>query len=585
MIAAPHGIAILDALEGVKSNGQDSWMAQCPCHEDSTASLSITREGDKTLVYCHAGCDTRDVVAASGLTMADLGPRNANGSAPHVDKVYDYRDADGSLISQVVKMLPKDFRQRRADGTPSVKGCKVVPYRLPEIVRADPAAPVFVVEGEKDCDNLAKLGIIATCNAGGAGKWRAVHAEHLKGRHVVVLPDNDDPGRKHAEQVAATLAGIARSVKTVELPGLPEKGDVSDWLAAGGTAAKLLELAAESSDEAAAFPKFTLGELTEKFRTLSPPVIHGFIREGETANFIANPKTGKSWTMYGLAINVVTGSDWLGLFPVSQGRVLLIDNELHPETLAHRIPAVGNALARPFEDYRDGIDTWCLRGNLRSLQQLLVEFRKSVEPRQYKLIIFDAKYRFAAEGTSENDNAAETAVYNLLDQIAAETRSALIVVHHASKGGQSDKRVTDVGAGAGAQSRAADCHMVLREHEDEGIAVLDAAVRSFPPVAPVALRWSFPIWIPDEFADAAKLKGKQTRNEERTAERDKEGIDKIIAVLITGPATASVIRQGTGISKDRCDRLLNKLTADDQIRVEMVKVKGNECREYHVVDG
>jgi hypothetical protein len=94
MIAA-NGVAILDALEGVKSTGQDKWQAQCPCHDDQTASLSITREGDKTLIYCHAGCPTADVVAAVGMTMADLGPRNGNGSAPHIDKIYQYRNGNG----------------------------------------------------------------------------------------------------------------------------------------------------------------------------------------------------------------------------------------------------------------------------------------------------------------------------------------------------------------------------------------------------------------------------------------------------------------------------------------------------------
>lgn len=336
MIASANGISILDALEGVKAAGQDKWQALCPCHDDSTASLSITREGGKTLVYCHAGCPTADVVAAVGMTMADLGSRN--GSAPHIDKVYQYRNGDGSVEFEVLRMIPKDFRQRRADGTPSVKGCKVLIYRLPEILRADPATPVFVVEGEKDCDNLAKLGIIATTNAGGAAqKWKPDHAKHLQDRHVVIIPDNDELGRKHAEQVRDALSGIARSVKVVELPGLSPKGDVSDWIKAGGTAAKLLELAAAvESPEAASFPQFTLDELTEKFRTLSPPVIHGVIREGETGNFIADPKVGKSWAMYALAINVATGTEWLGMFTVSQGRVLIIDNELHPETLGRR---------------------------------------------------------------------------------------------------------------------------------------------------------------------------------------------------------------------------------------------------------
>jgi hypothetical protein len=100
-----------------------------------------------------------------------------------------------------------------------------------------------VVEGEKDADNLARIGVLATCNAGGAGKWTADHAEFLRRRRAIIVPDNDDAGRKHAQQVAQSLNGIAESVRVVELPGLPAKGDASDWLAAGGTKDALKRLA------------------------------------------------------------------------------------------------------------------------------------------------------------------------------------------------------------------------------------------------------------------------------------------------------------------------------------------------------
>jgi hypothetical protein len=123
----------------------------------------------------------------------------------------------------------------------SVKGARVVPYRLPELL-AEPARPVFVAEGEKDCDNLAHIGVLATCNACGAGKWTAEHSAFLRGRQVIVLPDNDEAGGNHANQVARSLQGIAESVRIVELPGLSVKGDASDWIAAGGTEAELKRL-------------------------------------------------------------------------------------------------------------------------------------------------------------------------------------------------------------------------------------------------------------------------------------------------------------------------------------------------------
>ncbi|MGE4001384.1 MAG: toprim domain-containing protein [Planctomycetaceae bacterium] len=108
---------------------------------------------------------------------------------------------------------------------------------------AEQARPVVIAEGEKVCDNLARIGVLATCNAGGADKWTAEHSAFLRGRQVIVLPDNDEAGCNHAQQVAQSLQGIAESVRIVELPGLPSKGDISDWIAAGGTKEELKRLA------------------------------------------------------------------------------------------------------------------------------------------------------------------------------------------------------------------------------------------------------------------------------------------------------------------------------------------------------
>lgn len=175
---------------------------------------------------------------------------NENRPAPrkrfNVVAAYDYFDADGVLQFQVCRLDPKDFRQRRPDGKGgwswSIKGVQPVPYRLPQLL-AQPDAPVFIVEGEKDADNLAALGIVATCNAGGANKWRTELTPYFKGRDVVILPDNDDAGRAHAALVSSKLQGVAASVRVLALPDLPEKGDVSDWLAAGHTADELVAMA------------------------------------------------------------------------------------------------------------------------------------------------------------------------------------------------------------------------------------------------------------------------------------------------------------------------------------------------------
>ena len=121
-------------------------------------------------------------------------------------------------------------------------------FRLPELIAAPKDAIVWIAEGEKDVLALVSLGLVATTNVGGAGKWKPEYSQFLKGRHVVVLPDNDDAGRKHAAQVAQALDGIAAGVKVIELPGVPAKGDVSDWLSDAGDAVKLRGLAAKASD-------------------------------------------------------------------------------------------------------------------------------------------------------------------------------------------------------------------------------------------------------------------------------------------------------------------------------------------------
>jgi hypothetical protein len=169
---------------------------------------------------------------------------------PKVVAVYDYLDEAGVLRYQVVRYAPKTFKQRRPDGNGgwhwNMQGVQRLPYRLPELLAADPTVPVFVPEGEKDVEALRDLGLVATCNPGGAGKWRSEFNGPLRGRHVVGLADNDGKGREHAGEVATSLTGTAASVKVLELPGLPPGGDISDWLAAGGTAGELLRLAAEA---------------------------------------------------------------------------------------------------------------------------------------------------------------------------------------------------------------------------------------------------------------------------------------------------------------------------------------------------
>ncbi len=198
-------------------------------------SLSITEgEGGKILLYCHAGCEYGEIIAA--LDKSKRGGKPEGLGAFVKDIPYSYCDEDGKVIYQAVRKQyehGKRFFQQRPDRNGGwirdLQGVRRVLFRLPELIAADPTATVYIVEGERDVENLRALGLVATCNAMGAGQWRAEYNEHLRSRHVVILPDNDKPGQHHARIVANALTNIAASVKVVALPGLREKGDVSDW--------------------------------------------------------------------------------------------------------------------------------------------------------------------------------------------------------------------------------------------------------------------------------------------------------------------------------------------------------------------
>lgn len=160
---------------------------------------------------------------------------------------YNYKDESGQLLYQAVRYDNKDFSQRRPDGKDGWKwnldGVRRILYRLPELLQANPDNWVFIVEGEKDVDRLYDEGLIATTCPMGAGKWDDSYSEFLNDRSwIAIIPDNDQSGKRHAKQIAESLINVGVRPKIIELPDLPEKGDVSDWLNNGGTKEKLIEL-------------------------------------------------------------------------------------------------------------------------------------------------------------------------------------------------------------------------------------------------------------------------------------------------------------------------------------------------------
>jgi len=240
---------VLDRLEHVADGkGDQQWEARCPAHDDRRSSLSVSVGDDgRVLLHCHAGCEPDAICNALGMQPAALFPskngRRKRRQPAEIVACYNYRDEQSRILYQVCRFKPKDFRQRipKPDGgwQWKVKGVRKVLYRLPEVLAADANTPIILCEGEKDVDRLRKLGLTATCNSGGAGKWLTDYNAAFEGRRVVLLPDNDQPGRDHAQLVARHLHETAAAIKIVELPGLKDHGDISDWLDAGNGLAEL----------------------------------------------------------------------------------------------------------------------------------------------------------------------------------------------------------------------------------------------------------------------------------------------------------------------------------------------------------
>lgn len=250
----PNIHKLLSAAQSLRKIDDESWTCYCPIHEGGGGihnnSLSVLAPADgKIVVNCHNGCDPKEVIYAFGLTWTDCFPPKEIAKS-NITAVYDYRDEDGILRFQVCRLEPgkegraKDFRQRVPDGnggwTWKTKGLRKFPYRLQELAAGKD--PVFIVEGEKQVDYLRSIGLTATCNPGGAGKWAKPYAKHFENRDVVVIPDADEPnpktgkivGAAHAKDVADSLIGVARSIHVIELPGCQPKWGLDDWLQKGG---------------------------------------------------------------------------------------------------------------------------------------------------------------------------------------------------------------------------------------------------------------------------------------------------------------------------------------------------------------
>jgi len=501
---------------------------------------------------------------------------------------WPYRDVEGNLIGMEVRFDSAKQKQVLPFGRSSggwVQAEPDVKWPLYNLEAIEDSHRIFITEGAKACDVVIGLDMAGTTSSGGSGKFSHTDWTPLAGKEVFILPDNDEPGRKYADGVSKTLKALepAAKVREIALPGLPPSGDVVDWVARTfGDAAEpeviasrvnqLVDDVLRNSSGPLRPQHMNLKELAERYPELCEPIVDGLIRRGEVANIINAPKAYKTFMVMMLAFRVAMGREFLGM-PTTRGRVLIIDNELDPTTIQDRMTQVREALKLSLDDIGNEIRVEPIRGRVRDLYQLEQYFTELVESDwQPDLIILDAFYRFLPEGTSENDNAAITQLFNQIDRYAYRTNAAIVNVHHTSKGDQSGKTLTDIGAGAGAMSRATDCHLVMLPHKLADCAVLQASVRSFPPMKAFTIKFTFPLW---ERKDAIKpeLKTRQRAGDSMKDAADNERILRLFEERQDQLISASQVRNHTGISRGRVDRLVAELR-----EAGLLKCRGEEVR-------
>lgn len=442
MKTSPQLQMILDKLENVKQ-AADGFTARCPAHDDQRNSLSIgTGEDGRALLFCHAGCTAKLVCAALGLQLKELFP-DSKGAKKKIVNTYDYTDEHGQVVYQKVRYKPKDFRCRIPDGkdgwTWNMKGVRRVLYNLPAVIASE---VVFIAEGEKDCDLLTKQGYAATCNYDGAGKWDDSYNSFFKDKVVNILPDNDTPGKRHAANIYRQIVTLTKDCRIVELPGLPDKGDVSDFFANGGTKEQFDKTVAAAPDGIPAGWTETREAEDENglqfacFADIEEQPLEWLwpnrLPIGTVSLIVGNPNAGKTFVTCSIISLVTRGKHWPDCANTRKpGRVLFFGEE---DSIKHilkpRIRANGGdcTLLHGFECVKKNgkEDHFSLTQHLELLERKLDEFG------DVALVVFDPITAYLP-GINANDNAEVRSALIGLQRVAQKKGITMLGVSHLSK--------------------------------------------------------------------------------------------------------------------------------------------------------
>jgi hypothetical protein len=441
-----------------------------------------------------------DKPAATKPDRKALSKAPATGEPTHI---YPYYNPDGSLAFEMWRFEKPGYRKLVIKGK-GVYNPDLL-YNLTDALQYD---TVFVVEGENKVEALKApiVGLSGVCNPSGAGKWRETHSKALAGKKVIILPDNDGPGQTHAAQVAKSVYPYAASVKIVDLPGLPPKGDVVDWLAAGNDPQSIVALMDVASlygppakDDEEQIPLRPIQRLNPadysgmRYLEAAPPapdwLLVDSLPRGCIGAIIAPSGTGKGYMALQLSANLAAGAGFFGVWDIPRPfKVLYLTAEESPRVVHERalnslkrLPpetrqdAAGRLWAIPLQGLihmskPDGQGGTMPTDNYFDLDNLIGELRPDV-------VFVDTFAKFAP--CPENDNQAVTIVCGLFEELAAKHGCNVIFLHHTRKAG-----------GAFADSKD-ELRTALSQSAIRGASALPACIRWGLMMVPLSEEFAF----------------------------------------------------------------------------------------------
>jgi putative DNA primase/helicase len=368
-------------------------------------------------------------------------------NTPQIERSYRYEDEKGKLLYEVVRYNPKGFSQRRPDGNGgyinNIQGVRRVLYKLPQLIETPLDVPVYICEGEKDADRLWSLGLPATTCPGGAGKWLPEFNEFFRGRPVGVPPDNDEAGRRHATQVAEALCNTAACIKILELPGLPPKGDVSDWLDAGHKFGELSIL----FDDAPQYVKeepWTRKADVVKMSEIEPEDVQWLWPNrfplGMISLLVGDPDLGKSYLSMYLAATVSNGGTWPDGSPCPKAKALILNGEDSlARTVGKRLKVLGadadKVIAIRAMRQKISKDTEC--NDFFNISSDRLELERVIKANPgVQLVIIDPLSAYFGNADTFKESVVRSILAPLAD-MASRYDVALVGIMHLNKGNSS----------------------------------------------------------------------------------------------------------------------------------------------------